>query len=194
MKERPNICKYLDIPLQHGSTSVLKTMRRGTTREKQEELIHSIRDLIPEIAIRTTLITGHPGEGEAEFAEMLDFVERMKFERLGVFTYSHEDNTHAGTMDDIIPNEIKQERANIIMESQEAISLELNQAKIDREYKVLIDKKENGYFVGRTEFDSVEVDNEVLIDASQSYCRIGDFVQVKVTDATAFDLYADLIK
>jgi ribosomal protein S12 methylthiotransferase len=193
MKERPNICKYLDIPLQHGSTSVLKTMRRGTTREKQEELIHSIRDIIPEIAIRTTLITGHPGEGEAEFAEMFDFVERMKFERLGVFTYSHEDNTHAGTMDDVVPDDIKQERANLIMESQENISYDLNQEKIGKTYKVLIDKKENGYFVGRTEFDSVEVDNEVLIDAAKSYCRIGDFVQAKVTDATAFDLYADLI-
>jgi ribosomal protein S12 methylthiotransferase len=192
MKERPNICKYLDIPLQHGSTSVLKTMRRGTTREKQEELIHSIRDLIPEIAIRTTLITGHPGEGEAEFAEMVDFVERMKFERLGVFTYSHEENTHAGTMQDLLPEEEKQARANHLMEIQEEISFENNQQKIGKEFKVLIDKKENGYFVGRTEYDSVEVDNEVLIDASQHYCRIGDFVNAKVTDATAFDLYANI--
>ncbi|MGY6522601.1 MAG: 30S ribosomal protein S12 methylthiotransferase RimO [Mongoliitalea sp.] len=192
MKERSNICNYLDIPLQHGSTDVLKAMRRGTTREKQEELIHSIRDLIPEIAIRTTLITGHPGEGEKEFQEMVDFVERMKFERLGVFTYSHEENTHAHTMEDSTPEEVKQERANHLMEIQEQISYDLNQEKIGKTFKVLIDKKENGYFVGRTEYDSVEVDNEVLIDASKHYCRIGDFVEATVTDATEFDLYADV--
>lgn len=192
MKERPNICKYLDIPLQHGSTDVLKAMRRGTTREKQEELIHSIRDLIPEIAIRTTLITGHPGEGEKEFEEMVGFVERMKFERLGVFTYSHEENTHAHTMEDSTPDEVKQERANHLMEIQEQISYDLNQEKIGKTFKVLIDKKENGFFVGRTEFDSVEVDNEVLIDASKHYCRIGDFVEATVTDATEFDLYAEV--
>lgn len=193
MKERENICNYLDIPLQHGSTSVLKTMRRGTTREKQEELIHSIRDLIPEIAIRTTLIAGHPGEGEKEFQEMVDFVERMKFERLGVFTYSHEENTHAHSMEDIIPESEKQGRANQLMEVQEQISYDLNQEKIGKEFKVLIDKKENGYFVGRTEYDSVEVDNEVLIDASIDYCRIGDFVQAKITEATEFDLYGKVI-
>jgi ribosomal protein S12 methylthiotransferase len=193
MKDRPNICNYLDIPLQHGSTSVLKAMRRGTSREKQEELIHSIRDIIPGIAIRTTLIAGHPGEGEAEFQEMADFVQKMKFERLGVFTYSHEESTHAYTMEDIIPQEEKQRRANYLMEIQEQISYDLNQAKIGKTYKVLIDKKENGYFVGRTEFDSVEVDNEVLIDASQDYCRIGDFVHAKITDATEFDLYGKVI-
>ena len=192
MKERSNICNYLDIPLQHGSTDVLKAMRRGTTREKQEELIHSIRDLIPEIAIRTTLITGHPGEGEKEFEEMVGFVERMKFERLGVFTYSHEENTHAHTMEDSTPEEVKQDRANHLMEIQEQISYDLNQEKIGKTFKVLIDKKENGYFVGRTEYDSVEVDNEVLIDASKHYCRIGDFVEATVTDATEFDLYADV--
>lgn len=192
MKERSNICNYLDIPLQHGSTDVLKAMRRGTTREKQEELIHSIRDLIPEIAIRTTLITGHPGEGEKEFEEMVGFVERMKFERLGVFTYSHEENTHAHTLEDSTPEEVKQERANHLMEIQEQISYDLNQEKIGKTFKVLIDKKENGYFVGRTEYDSVEVDNEVLIDASKHYCRIGDFVEATVTDATEFDLYADV--
>jgi len=190
MKERDNICNYLDIPLQHGSTDVLKAMRRGTTREKQENLIHSIRDILPDIAIRTTLIAGHPGEGEKEFQEMVDFVERMKFERLGVFTYSHEENTHAYSMEDIIPKEVKQERANKLMEIQEQISYDLNQEKIGNTYKVLIDKKEGGHFVGRTEYDSVEVDNEVLIDASKYYCRVGDFVNVKVTDATEFDLYA----
>lgn len=192
MKERPNICNYLDIPLQHGSTSVLKTMRRGTTREKQEELIHSIRDIMPDIAIRTTLIAGHPGEGEAEFQEMVEFVEKMKFERLGVFTYSHEENTHAGSMEDTIPQEEKQARANHLMGIQEQISYDLNQEKIGKTFKVLIDKKEGGHFVGRTEYDSVEVDNEVLIDAAKHYCRVGDFVNVKITDATEFDLYGDV--
>lgn len=192
MKERPNICKYLDIPLQHGSTDVLKAMRRGTTREKQEELIHSIREMIPEIAIRTTLIAGHPGEGEKEFQEMVDFVERMKFERLGVFTYSHEENTHAYGMEDLLSQETKQERANHLMEVQEQISYDLNQVKIGKTYKVLIDKKEGGYFVGRTEFDSIEVDNEVLIDASKFYCRVGDFVKARVFEATEFDLYANV--
>jgi ribosomal protein S12 methylthiotransferase len=193
MKERPNICNYLDIPLQHGSTDVLKTMRRGTSREKQEDLIHSIREILPEIAIRTTLITGHPGEGEKEFLEMVDFVEKMRFERLGVFTYSHEENTHAFSLKDDVPAAVKQERANHLMEIQEQISFELNQQKIDKTFKVLIDKKENGFFVGRTEYDSVEVDNEVLIDASKHYCRIGDFVEAKIKEATEFDLYGELI-
>lgn len=194
MKERENICNYLDIPLQHGSTDVLKAMRRGTTRQKQEDLIHSIRDILPDIAIRTTLIAGHPGEGEKEYHEMVDFVERMKFERLGVFTYSHEENTHAFSMEDNIPQEVKQERANNLMEIQEQISFELNQEKIGKTFKVLIDKKEGGHFVGRTEYDSVEVDNEVLIDASKYYCRVGDFVNVKVTDATEFDLYGEVME
>jgi ribosomal protein S12 methylthiotransferase len=193
MKERPNICNYLDIPLQHGSSDVLKAMRRGTTREKQEELIHSIRDILPEIAIRTTMIAGHPGEGEKEFQEMVDFVERMKFERLGVFTYSHEENTHAHTMDDITPQEVKQERANHLMEIQEQISYDLNREKIGKTFKVLIDKKEGGHFVGRTEFDSIEVDNEVLIDAAKHYCRVGDFVEARITDATEFDLYGEVL-
>ncbi|WP_137404917.1 30S ribosomal protein S12 methylthiotransferase RimO [Echinicola rosea] len=193
MAEHPNICNYLDIPLQHGSSDVLKVMRRGTSREKQEELIHRIREKIPGIAIRTTLIAGHPGEGEKEFQEMVDFVERMKFERLGVFTYSHEEDTHAFTMNDDVPDEEKQARANHLMEVQEQISFDLNQKRVGETFKVLVDKKENGYFVGRTEFDSVEVDNEVLIDASKHYCRIGDFVQVKVNEATEFDLYGDVI-
>lgn len=193
MAEHPNICKYLDIPLQHGSSEVLKTMRRGTSREKQEELIHKIRERIPGIAIRTTMIAGHPGEGEKEFQEMVDFVQRMKFERLGVFTYSHEEDTHAYTMDDLLSQEEKQSRANYLMEVQEQISYDLNQDKIGRTFKVMIDKKENGHFIGRTEFDSVDVDNEVLIDASQQYCRIGDFVQVKITDATEFDLYGEVV-
>ncbi len=148
---------------------------------------------MPDIAIRTTLIAGHPGEGEKEFQEMVDFVERMKFERLGVFTYSHEESTHAYTMEDSIPQEVKQERANHLMEIQEQISYDLNQEKIGKTFKVLIDKKEGGHFVGRTEYDSVEVDNEVLIDASKHYCRVGDFVQAKVTEATEFDLYGEVV-
>lgn len=193
MASTTNICKYLDIPLQHGSSEVLKLMRRGTTREKQEELIYKIREKIPGIAIRTTVIVGHPGEGEKEFQEMVDFIERMKFERLGVFTYSHEDDTHAFGMEDLLSQEEKQARANYLMEIQEQISFDLNQEKIGRTFKVLIDKKENGHFVGRTEFDSVEVDNEVLIDASRQFCRIGDFVNVKITDATEFDLYGEVV-
>jgi ribosomal protein S12 methylthiotransferase len=193
MAERSNICNYLDIPLQHGSTEVLKIMRRGTTREKQEALISNIRSKIPDIAIRTTLITGHPGEGEKEYEEMVDFVEQMRFERLGVFTYSHEEDTYAHQMEDLVPAETKQDRANQLMEVQESISYELNQEKIGKPFKVLIDKKESGQFVGRTEFDSVEVDNEVLIDAQKFYCRVGDFVKVKITDATEFDLYGDVV-
>ncbi|MEX2565409.1 MAG: 30S ribosomal protein S12 methylthiotransferase RimO [Cyclobacteriaceae bacterium] len=194
MAERSNICNYLDIPLQHGSTEVLKTMRRGTTREKQEALITGIREKIPELAIRTTLIAGHPGEGEKEFEEMVDFVKRMRFERLGVFTYSHEEDTHAFQMKDHVPASVKQDRANYLMQVQEQISFELNQDKIGKTFKVLIDKKENGNFVGRTEFDSVEVDNEVLINAQKFYCRIGDFVMVKITEATEFDLFGDVVK
>ncbi len=193
MAERSNICNYLDIPLQHGSSEVLKIMRRGTSREKQEELILRIREKIPEIAIRTTLIAGHPGENEAEFQEMMDFVARMRFERMGVFTYSHEEDTHAHQLEDHVPAEVKQDRANQLMELQEQISFEINQEKIGKTFKVLIDKKESGHFVGRTEFDSVEVDNEVLIDAKKFYCRVGDFVQVKITDATEFDLYGDVV-
>lgn len=193
MAERDNICNYLDIPLQHGSNEVLKVMRRGTTREKQEALIETIRSKIPNIAIRTTFIAGHPGEGDREFEEMVDFVNRMRFDRMGVFTYSHEEDTHAFKMEDSVPDEVKQSRANQLMEVQEQISFDLNQAKIGKTFKVLIDKKESGHFVGRTEFDSVEVDNEVLIDAQKHYCRIGDFVDVKITGATEFDLYGELI-
>jgi len=190
MRDRKEICNYLDIPLQHGSTKMLQLMRRGITRPKTEELIHSIRDLIPEIAIRTTLISGHPGEGEEEFQEMYDFVERMKFERLGIFTYSHEDQTHSGSMEDDVPDEIKQERADIIMDLQQGISFENNKKFVGKELPVLIDKKEGGYFIGRTQYDSPEVDNEVLIDAKEHYLSIGSFYNVKVDDVSEFDLYA----
>ncbi len=193
MAERTNICKYLDIPLQHGSTKMLQLMRRGTTREKTEELLQTIRANVPNIAIRTTLITGHPGETEEDFNDMLDFVEQSRFDRLGVFTYSHEENTHAYSMKDDVPNDVKQQRADEVMELQQGISLELNQQKVGKILKVLIDRKEGGEFIGRTEFDSPEVDNEVILDASKNYLRMGDFVQVKITSATEFDLFGETI-
>ncbi len=189
--ERTNICKYLDIPLQHGSTELLKIMRRGITREKTEELLALIRDKVPGIAIRTTLIAGHPGEGEAEFAEMMKFVETSRFDRLGVFPYSHEDNTHSYSLKDDVSEKTKQERVDQLMELQQGISLELNQQKIGNTFKVLIDRKEGGNFYGRTEFDSPEVDNEVILDAKQNYLRVGDFVMAKITGASEFDLIAE---
>ncbi|GHE50933.1 30S ribosomal protein S12 methylthiotransferase RimO [Roseivirga thermotolerans] len=191
MAERPNICNYLDIPLQHGSTKMLKLMRRGTTREKTEALLAEMRSRVPDIAIRTTLIAGHPGETEEDFADMVDFVEKSRFDRLGIFTYSHEENTHAFSMTDDVPDEVKQERANHVMQVQEQISYEINQAKIGKTFKVLIDRKESGSFIGRTEHDSPEVDNEVYIDAKKHYLRVGDFAQIKITDATEFDLYGE---
>jgi ribosomal protein S12 methylthiotransferase len=193
MAERSNICKYLDIPLQHGSTKMLQLMRRGTTREKTEELLQTIRTNVPNIAIRTTLITGHPGETEEDFNDMLDFVEQSRFDRLGVFTYSHEENTNAYSMKDDVPNDVKQQRVDEVMELQQGISLELNQQKVGKILKVLIDRKEGGEFIGRTEFDSPEVDNEVILDASKNYLRMGDFVQVKITSATEFDLFGETI-
>lgn len=193
MAERANICKYIDIPLQHGSTRMLQIMRRGITREKTESLLDTIREKVPGIAIRTTLIAGHPGETEADVEETLRFVEKSRFDRLGVFGYSHEENTHSHSMPDDIPAEVKQERVDQIMELQQGISLELNQQKIGKEYKILIDRKEDGNFVGRTEYDSPEVDNEVMLDAKKNYLRIGDFVQAKVVQATEFDLVAEPI-
>ena len=187
MAARPNICKYLDIPLQHGSSRMLKIMRRGTTREKTEELLRTIRSKVPGIAIRTTLIAGHPNETEEDFQEMLSFVERSRFDRLGVFTYSHEEDTHAFAMIDDVPSHVKQERMEAIMELQQGISLELNQLKIGKTFKVLIDRKEGGHFVGRTEYDSPEVDNEVIIQ-SGLYLRQGDFANVRISSATEFDL------
>ena len=194
MKQEKKICNYLDIPLQHGSTKVLKAMRRGTTREKTTQLIHDIRSIIPNIAIRTTLIAGYPGESEEDFQEMYDWVEEMKFERLGIFTYSHEENTHAYKFDDDVPSKIKKERADAIMELQSGISYDLNQKKVGKKYRVLIDRAEDNFFIGRSEFDSPEVDNEVLIEKnSNTYCRIGDYVDVKIFKADHFDLYAELL-
>ena len=194
MKQEKKICNYLDIPLQHGSTKVLKAMRRGTTREKTTQLIHDIRSIIPNIAIRTTLIAGYPGESQEDFQEMYDWVEEMKFERLGIFTYSHEENTHAYKFDDDVPSKIKKERADSIMELQSGISYELNQKKVGKKYRVLIDRAEDNFFIGRSEFDSPEVDNEVLIEKnSNTYCRIGDYVDVKILKADHFDLYGVVV-
>lgn len=193
MKERTNICKYLDIPLQHGSSKMLQLMRRGITREKTEQLLQTIREKVPGIAIRTTMIAGHPGETEQDFEELMTFIEKSRFERLGIFNYSHEENTHAYTMADDIPAEIKQERANAVMDLQQGISLEINQQRIGKTLKVLVDRKEGENFVGRSEFDSPEVDNEVIIHAEKEYLRIGDFVQVKVSGATEFDLTGEVL-
>jgi len=192
MRDHPNVCKYLDMPLQTGSTELLKLMRRGITREKTEALVETIRETVPGIALRTTLIVGHPGETDAMFEETLDFVERMRFDRLGVFTYSHEDDTHSFTMPDDIPDEVKQERADAIMEVQQGVSFELNQARIGQTHKVLFDRKEGGYFIGRTQFDSPEVDNEVIVSADQ-YVRLGDFANVHIERAEEFDLYGRVI-
>lgn len=192
MAERPNICNYLDIPLQHGSTKMLKLMRRGITREKTEDLIKKIRETVPGITLRTTLIAGHPGETDQDFQEMVDFVEESRFDRLGIFTYSHEEQTHSFSMEDNVPEAVKNQRAGDIMELQEHISSEINQSKIGETLKVLIDRKEGNDFIGRTEADSPEVDNEVLIDASKNYLRIGDFVQAKIIDAKEFDLIGEV--
>ncbi|WP_242085355.1 30S ribosomal protein S12 methylthiotransferase RimO [Aestuariivivens sediminis] len=189
MKREPKICNYLDIPLQHISDSILKSMRRGTNKEKTTKLLQDFRLAVPNMAIRTTLIVGYPGETEAHFQELKQWVQDMRFERLGCFTYSHEENTHAFNLKDDVPEDVKQERANEIMEIQSQISWELNQAKIGKTYKVIIDRKEGGYFVGRTEFDSPDVDNEVLIDASKTYLKTGEFATVKITEAADFDLY-----
>ncbi len=191
IRERSNICNYLDIPLQTGSNAMLKAMRRGITRAKTEALIETIRQEIPSIALRTTLIAGHPNESEADHEETLRFVEKMRFDRLGVFTYSHEENTHAFTMPDNVPEEVKQERAADIMSLQENISLVINQSKVGKIYSVLFDRKESGFWIGRTEADSPEVDNEVLVSA-ENYVRLGDFAQVKIKEVQAFDLYGDL--
>jgi ribosomal protein S12 methylthiotransferase len=169
-------------------------MRRGITREKTEALIDTIRDKVPGIALRTTLISGHPGETEVHFDEMYEFVEKMRFDRLGIFTYSHEENTYSHTMPDEVSQEIKQERADAIMALQEGISFELNQQKIGNTYKVLFDRKEGGYYVGRTEFDSPEVDNEVLVDATKHFVRLGGFTAVNIIEATEFDLYAEPVR
>ena len=193
MNREPKVCNYLDIPLQHISDSILKSMRRGTTKEKTTKLLKEFRAKVPEMTIRTTLIVGYPGETEEDFETLRDWVKEMRFERLGCFTYSHEENTHAYNLEDDVPEDVKIERANQIMEMQSQISWELNQAKIGQEFKVVIDRKEGNYFVGRTEYDSPDVDNEVRIDATNTYLKTGEFATVKVIEAEDFDLYAEVV-
>ena len=194
MNERSNICNYLDMPLQHISDSMLSSMRRGISRQKTIDLVDSIRDKVPDIALRTTLICGYPGESEKDFEEMKDWVTETRFDRLGCFTYSHEEKTHAHLLVDDIPEEVKQERVETIMGIQQEISFDVNQDKVGRTFKVLIDKKEGNYLTGRTEYDSPEVDNEVLIDTRISYAIPGSFVQVKIDRAEDFDLYGQIVK
>jgi ribosomal protein S12 methylthiotransferase len=193
MSSKSNVCNYLDMPLQHGSTKILQAMRRGITREKTEELVNEIRAKVPNIALRTTLIAGYPGETEEDFQEMYEFVEKMRFDRLGIFSYSHEDNTHAYNFEDDVPANVKKERADKIMELQAGISYELNQLKVGKQFKVLFDRVEGDYFIGRTEFDSPEVDNEVLILKSEGYLRIGDFATIEITSADHYDLYGKIV-
>jgi len=194
MRDNPKVCSYLDIPLQHASTKMLKAMRRGITKEKTTELVSKIREKVPNVTIRTTLIAGYPGETEEDFQEMYDWVEEMKFDRLGIFTYSHEEDTHAFNSEDDVPEEVKKQRAETIMELQAGISFDLNQEKIGNTYKVMFDRIEGDYFIGRTEFDSPDVDNEVLVKKDKdTYLRIGDFANVKITGAEHFDLYGELV-
>lgn len=191
MRAEPKVCNYIDIPLQHISDPILKSMRRGTTREKTTRLLESFREQVPGMAIRTTLIVGYPGETEADFEVLKEWVRETRFERLGCFTYSHEENTHAFNLEDDVPEETKQARATEIMELQAQISWELNQEKVGKTYRCMIDRQEGGYFIGRTEFDSPDVDNEVRIDAAKHYLRVGDFAEIRVTEAGDFDLIGE---
>ena len=193
MKREPKICNYLDIPLQHIADDILKSMRRGTTEAKTTKLLKEFRAAVPDMTIRTTLIVGYPGETEEHFQTLKNWVKEMRFERLGCFTYSHEENTHAYNLEDDVPEEVKQRRANEIMELQSQISWELNQQKVGKTFKVVIDRKEGEYYVGRTEFDSPDVDNEVLIDATKIYLKPAEFYEVKITDAADFDLYGEAL-
>lgn len=194
MRTKSNVCNYLDMPLQHISDNMLTSMRRGITKQKTIDLVNKIRDKVPGIAIRTTLIAGYPGETEKDHEEMLKWVSESKFERLGIFTYSHEENTHAHLLKDDVSEKVKRKRADAVMALQQEISYKLNQQKVGQTYKVLFDRKEGEYFIGRSEFDSPDVDNEVLVKAvGDTFVRIGDFANVKITEANDFDLYGDLI-
>ena len=190
MRSEPKICNYLDIPLQHIADPILKSMRRGTTKAKTTALLHMFREQVPGIILRTTLIVGYPGETEADFTILKNWVKEMRFERLGCFTYSHEEQTHAYQLEDNVPQEVKEARAAEIMELQSEISFEHNQNKVGQTYRCMIDRVEGGYFVGRTEMDSPDVDNEVLVDAKNHYLKVGDFTDLKIIEATAFDLFA----
>ncbi len=192
MREKKNICNYLDMPLQHASNNMLKAMRRNSTKEEMSALIKTIRQEVPGICLRTTLIAGFPGETEEDVTELKSFLEEHRFDRVGIFTYSHEENTGAYTLEDNIPAEVKQRRAQEIMEVQQEISLEKNQEKVGWIFKVLIDKKEAGRYIGRTEFDSVEVDNEVIIATDQKL-SVGEFVNVRITKAYDYDIEGELV-
>jgi ribosomal protein S12 methylthiotransferase len=191
MRNEPKVCYYLDIPLQHINTEILKSMRRGTTHDKTVSLIKKFRADVPEMAIRTTLIVGYPGETEEIFQELKQWVIDSRFDRLGAFAYSHEENTHAGTLNDDVPEDVKEARVGEIMDIQGQISFELNQEKVGKTIKCLFDRKDGNYFVGRTEFDSPDVDNEVMVDATKHYIQVGQFVNIKITEASDFDLYGE---
>jgi ribosomal protein S12 methylthiotransferase len=193
MAERPEVCNYLDIPLQHASDTVLEAMRRQITRAETEELLEKIREKVPGIALRTTFLVGHPGETEAAFEELLDFVRQQRFERVGVFQYSHEEGTRAHDMPDDIPPEVKADRAQRLMEIQQEISKQKNEAKIGQVFKTLFDRQEGKYYIGRTEADSPEVDNEVLVPIKGNYVRLGDFANIRITGAEEFDLYGEVV-
>ncbi|MHB1146726.1 MAG: 30S ribosomal protein S12 methylthiotransferase RimO [Lutibacter sp.] len=194
IKNEPKVCNYLDIPLQHINDDILKSMRRGTSHEKTTNLIAEFRKSVPSMAIRTTLIVGYPGETEEIFLELKEWVGAMRFERLGVFAYSHEENTHAASLKDNVPEKVKQKRVSDIMDLQSQISFELNQEKVGKVFKCIIDRKDGNYFIGRTEFDSPDVDNEVLIDVTENYVQVGKFANIKITSATEFDLYGEAEK
>jgi len=191
MRAEPKVCNYIDIPLQHISDPILKSMRRGTTRAKTTRLLEAFREKVPGMAIRTTLIVGYPGETDADFEILKEWVRETRFERLGCFTYSHEENTHAFNLEDDVPEATKQARASEIMELQAQISWELNQEKVGKTFRCMIDRQEGGYFIGRTEFDSPDVDNEVRVDAAKHYLRVGDFAEIRVTEAGDFDLIGE---
>ena len=194
MKNEPKVCNYLDIPLQHINTELLQSMRRGTTSKKTKKLLDQFRDKVPNIAIRTTLIVGYPGETEEQFKELKQFVKESKFERMGCFSYSHEENTHAFNLEDNVPEKVKEARVSELMELQGQISFDLNQEKIGKTFQCIFDRKEGNYFIGRTEYDSPDVDNDVLVDATKHYLQIGQFINIKITEATDFDLYGEPIK
>lgn len=193
IKNEPKVCNYIDIPLQHINSDLLKSMKRGTTHEKTDALLAKFRELVPDMAIRTTLIVGYPGETQERFDEMKEWVKYQRFDRLGCFTYSHEENTSAYQLEDDVPQEVKDQRVEEIMALQSQISWEKNQEKIGQTFKVLFDRKEGEYFVGRTEFDSPDVDNTVLVSAKDTYISVGDFANVKITSAEEFDLYGELV-
>ena len=194
MRNEPKVCNYLDIPLQHINTELLQSMRRGTTSEKTKELLRQFREKVPNMAVRTTLIVGYPNETEEQFEELKQFVIDSRFERMGCFAYSHEENTHAFLLNDNVPEDVKQKRVSDLMEIQSQISFELNQEKVGKVFKCIFDRKEGNYFIGRTEFDSPDVDNEVLVDATKHYIQIGQFINIKISEATEFDLYGVLEK